>query len=634
MPWKKRIQNKADGRSFSKFDLFFEQNGIAIFLCLGILFRIYWIFCSPCEYNADSSIIYLMGKHILHTGDFPLFNYGQAYMSAFTSYALAFFFLIFGIGELAIKMCAITFSVIFYVLLILMINSVINRKTALWAAFYSVVFPINFYFIPLEYNLFMIAGILFLWILAHYLIKKDRFSAVRVAVLGIIAGTGWYFHPLFCYFLVLFFVVMAIRILFITTRRLRVFEEFLIGCACFLIGSIPYWYGLYTLHGLHDPFNAFQIKKITYAAEMAQTLARTLPSFLVANTGTQLTQFIALLVYMSVITISLFSLKSTIRKWKHGYFRARLLFQFLFVIVLILFSSHTSAKDAAAFRYLAPLIIVWPVLIADVLEKIPLQMQYVKYILAGLFLLHNTYSVYTYNPQPNNLPTLISSIQKNGIEQGFTDYENAYKMVFLSNEILTVSPFWGVDRYISYTHNIMKSPNKFYLFDRNNHTQNERYEKFLTALDIAGITYQEEQFDTFVMIHTLIYESEGMRIPVRYFSPIFIHPNEKSPHQQPEDDSQIFEFPLALPAGEYSIITSVTGSYSPDINLDYPTAEFALIDIQSDALIGKSRCTNGDFQVNPVKSLRFKILHKSSSPVLFHYSMENESFVPKYLIIL
>lgn len=494
---------------FSKLKItpqrFYTVIGLII-IGLGIVLNFARVWFSSTTVDADSSIVGLMGTHILHGKDFPIFFYGQAYMGSLEAIVAAIYFLFLGISASSLYLVSTTFWGLYVVVNFFVVQRVFGTSRAVVACIF-LAFPTAY----LSDRLFRTWGgymeMLFFGslVLLLSLSITDRLGLSRAvnkpfALLGLIVGLGLWTH-----FSIIFYIATAIFLFVssgcikkITLRDLSYFLIFLIiGFSPVLIYNI--WPVAFS-NILHYPLlnkqsgqtwdylfaqgQPFKVRILFGFNNLATVLKVSLPLIL----GAQIDAGFYLLPTLSK-GLLLFYL--TVSAWlvfqKDKLFRALLNFNFpskselfrLYPVFLGVFAviSYCFGNFAYSFgdpRYLLALYSVFPVLAADFLYWVWSKNVTLSVLLFVFIFINHIYPVYGMHPdipvfsrRPTNESRLIEELQKIKATRVYAGYPIGFPITFATSEQIIASPKYGpfnLNRYPEYTELVDRAINPTYVF--------------------------------------------------------------------------------------------------------------------------------------------------------------------------
>lgn len=175
-------------------------------LLLGLAFRVlmltHYEFVNGGEvdvYLADEGIVGLMGAHILHLGELPVFFYGQHYLGALEAYLAAASFALLGVNVLALRLVTFTLSLALAALVYEFTYRAYSVAAARWATALVAVSPL--YFLQwnlkarggfIEHLVLVFAMLILLW---RFHLAHDRRPVVAFA-LGLVSGVALWVNQL------------------------------------------------------------------------------------------------------------------------------------------------------------------------------------------------------------------------------------------------------------------------------------------------------------------------------------------------------------------------------------------------------------------------------------------------------
>jgi hypothetical protein len=151
--------------------------------------------------DGDEAVMALVGRHILHDGERPIFFPAQAYMGAWQSYLAAGVFWLFGESRPVAKIAPLVSSAAFVATLMLLAARLYGRNAALVAGLFAAL-P-SLYFVSNTVRLWspmidvLVIGNVILWlgIDTAYRDHPPRNYMQRVLLLGLLTGFGFWLQP-------------------------------------------------------------------------------------------------------------------------------------------------------------------------------------------------------------------------------------------------------------------------------------------------------------------------------------------------------------------------------------------------------------------------------------------------------
>ncbi len=196
--------------------------------------------------DSDEAVIGLMARHILAHGARPVFFYGQEYMGAFEAYLAAAVFAVTGASTLALKGMMLGLDLALVASFVALGRAVLGSRAGLFAGLYVALAPA---FLAI-YGLKARGGYVETVLVGNLLLAGSvglgqlapRACQVRAAVLGFLAGLGFWTHTLSAlYFPVVSVVWLASGS---SARRLKPLALAVVGA---VVGSAPFgWRNLHT----------------------------------------------------------------------------------------------------------------------------------------------------------------------------------------------------------------------------------------------------------------------------------------------------------------------------------------------------------------------------------------------------
>ncbi len=213
-------------------------------LALGAAARVFFAACYRHSPNADYGIAALMVKHIVEGREWPVFYYGQAYMGSLEPLASALLCRLCGLSAFNICLGTALLGVLLLPVIYAWGRDAGGRAAGLAALALTLIGPVGYLrFLALPwggYGMLLLLGALVLWLGARIAVREFRREDVPAgwyALLGLLAGAGWWTHPLVSAAPATVALVLAVAL------RLRMFASWRVpaGLAGFLAGSLPWW---------------------------------------------------------------------------------------------------------------------------------------------------------------------------------------------------------------------------------------------------------------------------------------------------------------------------------------------------------------------------------------------------------
>ena len=215
---------------------------VSLLLVIGFAVRIYAAVCFQYSINSDIGINALMVRHIALGRHFPFFFYGQSYMGTIEAWLAAPFYLAMGHGMLPVLLGSAVTAAFSQWFLYRWVRDIAGKSAAVTAlALYVFGSPALFYYnIFLGYPALLLFGLICCSLSVRVFRGEDDISSpwpavIRVFVLGLSAGIGWW-----CNNMIVVFFPACLLVLFAGSRLKRLPLMGLAGAAGFVIGGSPW----------------------------------------------------------------------------------------------------------------------------------------------------------------------------------------------------------------------------------------------------------------------------------------------------------------------------------------------------------------------------------------------------------
>ncbi len=413
------------------------------------------------RFSSDQGIISVMAVDILKKGVHPLFCYGVEYAGTLEAHYLA---LVFGLlGE---SVAAFRIGIGLLLALVVVATAWVARlaygaRAGLFAGLYLALGPAYL----LQKGLtsdgsYTSLLLLFALCLGLLLRIEDRFAhgapaSREIVLLGFVSGVAWWVHPLSVGIAPLAVVACLLG----TTRAWLAPRRLLLGAAGFLAGATPWIYRNLKTHGAslraHEMAPAAASRTATRVYGLfSQALPRLLGARLVGKHSLTFpgASWVSLLLLAGLAGFAVFSLRGSAEN--RG---ARRLGPALFLTLLVtipLLNLGVARTDWLEPRYFLPLFLAVAPLTGGLLDTTlrrqrrpsplalslalvvvlvalgpgsEIQAPRVRYDIANRFL--------------SDPYRLIADLRARGVDEIYTSYWSAYRLVFLSGGRLAASPF-------------------------------------------------------------------------------------------------------------------------------------------------------------------------------------------------
>lgn len=214
---------------------------LAVILLAALAVRVWLLQRGGWMLDGDEATMGLTA-HAIEEGERPIFFPGQAYMGAWQAYVAAPLFAIFGMSREAAKAVPLLASLGFIVTIALLGRRLYDARTALVAAGLAALPGVYLLSTTLRFSYPMIdvmaLGTLLLWIVVGLVWRSDppptRHFITQVALLGLIAGFGFWMHSA-----IAMYAAPAALVLFLRWPRRSLFPGLPVALVGFVVGAAP-----------------------------------------------------------------------------------------------------------------------------------------------------------------------------------------------------------------------------------------------------------------------------------------------------------------------------------------------------------------------------------------------------------
>lgn len=236
---------------------------LVIILLLGVLIRAGYLVAPHID--SDQAIFALQGIHILK-GEFPVFQWGLAYMGDIQSYFDAFLFYLFGPSRLVVDIVPVIISLFFIVITYLLGKEIFGEKGGILSALFASVAPfylsIHGGWARYGYMETLLFGSFILLITLRLSKAEDRKDRGRLLILlGFVSGIGFWTN----FLIITYFPAVGLYLL-IKDRRIFKKETFL-AIPSFILGSLPVW-----IYNLRHSFASLGILEVGHKEPFIKNL--------------------------------------------------------------------------------------------------------------------------------------------------------------------------------------------------------------------------------------------------------------------------------------------------------------------------------------------------------------------------
>ena len=513
----------------------FRRPFFAFALALALTLRLVILVTNAVPFNADEAVVALMARHTLQ-GDWPIFFYGQSYMGSLDATLIAAAFALLGQSVLVIRLVqTILFLGIVATTYTLGIRIYDDRWTA-GAAALLIALPtvlMSTYTTATlgGYGEILLLGNLIL--LSGHAVLTDRPADWRAwFMLGAAAGLGFWTSALIGVYL----LPVGILILARPSAPLagkpsrRNWKGILLSAAAFLISSSPWWW-----HNITHEWSAMRfmltgtessgigIGSVPFHIRLAGMALFGLPALL----GMRFPwspeyillplAILALVIYLAALGFALYRAR---RQRSLG--QTLLLSQAVAFAALFLFSRFGTDATGRYFLPLAVPLTLWTAaLLAQIRPKHAWLATLALITLLSFNLLGNALAI-SQNPpglttqfDPSNRfdnshdDELVSFLRQVGVVRGYSNYFVAFRIAFLSQETVILSPQLSYkpdlsynpadDRYPPYTAEVSRAEQVVYVTSIHPTLDLLLAERLATA----GVGFAEKQIGPYHLFYDL-----------------------------------------------------------------------------------------------------------------------------------
>ena len=495
---------------------------LSLLLLLGAGVQAAALAAARIHWSSDQAIVGLMARHILTGEAEPIFYYGSFYAGTVESHFLAIVFLVFGSGLAAYRLGLMILLALLSWVVYATGRRAFGSGAALAAAAYLAVPPFFFLYKGLTSDgayvslAILGAGMLYASIRIDEAAEKKEAITGWVALLGLLAGAGWWVLSLIGYFYVailLWFAIVRPEVF----KRLREYPVFLFFLA---LGSLPWWIAnagkgwpslrvptiaiLSADGAVRGFFDFFRYGVPTLFG------ARPAPRYQDIFPGAS---FVALLIFaIPVGSAIVFAARRGLGLRREqtpspGASQSRALLLFLLSIVsmqiLVGFNRDTYVMDP---RYLYPIYAPFALLAGFAFARSSRRSFRVSAAVGLVILGFNLLGVsraprltaIASEPAPASLRNLVRALEEEEITDVYASYWIAYRLAFESDERIRAASFGSgahrTDRYPPYAIRVAQSPNPaFVLWGE----QTERFRIYLRLRASAAKTRRVGPYTVF-----------------------------------------------------------------------------------------------------------------------------------------
>lgn len=265
---------------------------LALFVTVGVLIRLDFLFAGNFIIDADEAIVGLMAKHVLDGRDIPTFYYGQHYMGSLEPLLVSASFALFGISNFTMQLVPLIFSAALIPIVYLIGHEIAGRFTARLGALFCAVPPATLVIWSAKarggFIEVVVIGAIAMLLTLRWL-KEDRPNRSLTAWIGLLLGLGWWVNNQILYSMLPIGLMILVRLIRDHERSFfgDVCKHGFLGLAGFFVGGAPFW--IYQFTNDFISFGLFGGASLEDAAEHAVGLITTaLPILLGAKQSWQI----------------------------------------------------------------------------------------------------------------------------------------------------------------------------------------------------------------------------------------------------------------------------------------------------------------------------------------------------------
>ncbi len=216
--------------------------GAAVFgVALAVRLFFAWMFANAI--TSDHGVVCLMVKHMVEGRSFPIFYYGQSYMGSLEPMVSALIARIIGLSGFAVNTGAALAGALSVLVVFVWSRRAFGLTAGIASALFLMIGSQHWcQFMSWGYGgyaLLTLCSTTMLWQVWELMRRSEespRAFAWRAAWLGVVAGVGWWTHPLILWALVASAVLLVVRFV-----RRPPWGGAIAGVAGFFVGSAPLW---------------------------------------------------------------------------------------------------------------------------------------------------------------------------------------------------------------------------------------------------------------------------------------------------------------------------------------------------------------------------------------------------------
>lgn len=466
----------------------------------GALLRAWIVVSQVGRMDADEAVWGLMAKHVLD-GELPTFFWGQTYGGTLEAFLSAPFVAVFGAHKLTVEIVPILLHVAAALLVWRIGRRFLAEPLARVAAALYWVWPAYSLWKSTKAHGFYAAGtvlVLLAILLAFRLF--ERVTARDVALLGVVAGAGWWTTPQTI-------VVLVPVLVWLLVSRPAVFRSVYLLVAGALVGAAP-WIVYSARHGWATTVSGSTVDSVgVWLDHLTGIFRRGWPAILGLRVPWQqdwlLSPWVGRALYAAVI-LGFVWLFARVMFGKKRELHAQTLLLILAMFPLILASSSDGFYTAEPryFHLLVPVVVLlvvyalgrWTATIATIAVTLAVILS-----ATGLALMARYETTAVHVPVPVELPPDVSPaievLEENDVRHVHTHYWISYLITFLTDERIIASPDTDTVRNAEWAAEVAADPEAAHVFVMGSGLEGP----YVESLEAAGTPYERIEAEEFVV---------------------------------------------------------------------------------------------------------------------------------------
>jgi MFS family permease len=422
-------------------------------MLIGLLWHGTVLASGTVSFHSDEAVVGLMARHINQGKPIPTFFYGQDYMGSLDPLLVSLAFRLFGESVLSIRLVQFALYLLFVATTMLLALRLSDKRTVALLAGLIVALPPTLVSVYTTISLggygeTLVLGNLLL--LVGYGINTRKIQSWRYWLgFGALAGLGWWTNNL------VVFYILPIAILFLRSWRSMRWQMLLLSLIAFFAFSAPWW-----LYNLSHHWSSIQFLLKGFEASGATVQVGPIDRFLgllffglPAVIGVRYPWTPTLWAgVLAIPVIFLYAVLLVIAARRRPVKLGAELMWFMLIGIVVVFVASRFGVDATG-RYLLPMLVPLSILIAMQLSTLPRAwMLGLTIILVSVNTVGTILAMRTVPPGltpqfaaetdfPNEYDQqVIDFLKAQGGQRGYATYWAAYRLIFLSQEQVILSP--------------------------------------------------------------------------------------------------------------------------------------------------------------------------------------------------